>query len=281
MSGTLVDVNNEPGDLAALEKDLSEAVTTQATADKATQATKPATTDSPAVPEKYEGKSLQDVVDMHRNLESAYGRMANDLGTQRKLTDQLLELKRTEDLNQNPAAKPVEVSSTEILDNPTGALDKYFESRESQIAAQTTERLAQMEAALAQDRFTAKHSDYNEIANDPEFVAWLQATPYRSRAAQLAVQGDWNAADELMTEFKEIRAAKPAGEGAPATDPNLEAARAASLESSGTAGGQSTSSGKVYRRADLVRLKLEKPKIYGDPQFQQEIMQAYAEGRVK
>lgn len=281
---SLVDPTNEPGDLDGLQKELTEAVTST-TVVEAGEAALAATT-SPAPVEnalekaqelsgKYEGKSASEVAEMHRNLESAYGRMANDLGTQRKLTDRLLDLKRTDDLTSN-SPDPVEVSSTELLDNPTQALDKYLSSRESQLAQATDQRLAQMEASMAQERFTTAHPDHDRIANDPAFAEYLQASPLRTRLAQMAVQGDWSVAADLMTEYKST-----INQDAPA-DNATEAARQVGLE----APRQSTEAaavkaGKVYRRADLIRLKLEKPDVYADPGFQDEILRAYAEGRVK
>ena len=44
-------------------------------------------------------------------------------------------------------------------------------------------------------------------------------------------------------------------------------------------GGTGESSRKVYRRADLIKLKMTDPQRYED--MQPEIMAAYSEGRVK
>src|SRR6056297_1567571 len=44
------------------------------------------------IPEKFQGKSFEDVVDMYRNLEKDYGRKGNEVGELRKLTDELLQL---------------------------------------------------------------------------------------------------------------------------------------------------------------------------------------------
>jgi hypothetical protein len=99
------------------------------------------------------------------------------------------------------------------------------------------------------------------------------------QAAQLAAQGDWNTADALLSDFKEFQAlAQPQQ----SSNQNLKAAQAASLES-GKASSSAVkgSTGPVISRADLMRLRLEKPDVYADPTFQAKIVQAYAEGRVK
>ena len=86
---------------------------------------------------------------------------------------------------------------------------------------------------------------------------------------------DFNAADELLTTFKQIRTAKAketADVGQQVRKQNL---KAAAVDVSGTG----ESSKKVYRRADLIRLRMTDPARYDA--LQDEIMAAYAEGRVK
>lgn len=291
----LVDVNNEAGNMDQLTADLTQAVQQRSSEPKTTEA--PAADPAPAaapttkLPPKLEGKSLDEIVQMYSNLESAYGRMANDLGTQRKLTDRMLDLKRDEDLGRNtpPAqVEPVTVKGADLLDNPTETLDKYFESRLAQLQQGQADRLNEVEVSLAEQQFTAKHGDISDLGSDEGFTQYVTATPLRQSLAQKAAQGDFQAADQLLDEWNAVKALMPspapAGDAgqtedpAPAADPNLEAARKAALEGSNT-GAQS--SGKQYRRADLIELKLTKPHIYADPAFQDEIMLAYAQGRVK
>lgn len=277
----IVDPTNDAGDLDELEKQLGEAVTAGNAKAKADAADTPEEKEAAQadIPEKYKGKTLQDIIEMHRNLESQYGRMANDLGQQRKLTDKLLDLKRTDDLNQGPkkpAKKPIQVSSTDLLDNPSETLEKILEEREAAIRQEYEQRMSEFESGLAQERFVQKHPDYQEVAQSETFLEWVNSSPIRQQAANQAANGDFAIADALLNEYKSTR---PAQKQEPSNDENLDAARKASLESSSTAGKQS--GGKVYRRADLIRLKLEKPQTYADPDFQREIMQAYAEGRVK
>ncbi len=276
----LVDPTNDPGDLEGLEKDLQEAVTMEAPVEveKSHIPEDNRIGDEPGyeLPAKYKGKSHQDVIDMHKNLESAYGRMANDLGTQRKLTDRLLDLKRTDDLSQNSPEPLPEVSSSDLLDDPTKALGNYLDAREQRLAADTEARLSGIEATMQRESFMAKHSDYESVANSQEFAAWVQLSPLRVRSAQAAIDGDWQAADEILDEYKLAQNVAP-----PKADP-LEEARQAGLTSSQASPDAASPSGKkTYRRADLIRLRLEKPEVYSDPGFQTEILAAYDEGRVK
>ena len=43
------------------------------------------------VPSKYAGKSMQEVIEMHQNAESAFGKQGSEVGEQRKLIQSLLE----------------------------------------------------------------------------------------------------------------------------------------------------------------------------------------------
>ena len=88
-------------------------------------------------------------------------------------------------------------------------------------------------------------------------------------------QYDFNAADELISTFKQIRGARTNETVTTGQQTRAKDMRAASVD----VGGTGESSKKVYRRADLIRLKMTDPARY--EALQPEIMAAYSEGRVK
>ncbi len=295
---SLIDVNDTT-DLNQLENDLTEAVGNKPAddANQVDQNAKPADANEVSRPDWIDEKfwtgnteeSAQKQHEAYLNLQSAHGRMANDLGVQRKLTDRILNLeeKRENDIQQN-TPDPVEVSGADLLNNPTEALDTYLEQREAGQNDATSQRLSQLEAELANERFVARHPDFNQVAASSEFSDWVNQTPYRAALANSAQQGDMGSASALLDEFKASQPAKglgttegdEGGEIAPVASGDLtEEARAAALES--TSSGENQASGKTYSRAALMRLRVEKPDVYGDPAFQSEIMKAYSEGRVK
>lgn len=239
--------------------------------------------DTTNLPDKLKGKTLEDIASMYVNLESTYGRMANDLGQQRKLTDRLLDLKRAEDLGkQTPKAEDVKTS--DLLENPTQTLEKFASQRDRSLKETYDERIQRLEGSLAQSRFEQKHSDYQTVANDPAFVQWVQKSNLRTRAAQAAYNGDWTAADELLTEYKAQvgSVAVTAPKSDDSADANLKAAKAAGLDSSGaSADAKRGKGGKVYSRAELLNLRLRDPDTYYNDAFQSEILLAHSEGRVK
>ena len=290
MSNILIDPENDLGDIDQLEKNLSEAVrdslTPPAPKEEAPVEEKPAPV-ADNLPSKLHGKSLEEIAQMYTNLESAYGRMANDLGTQRKLTDRLLDLKRSDDLEQNtPKVPERNITSTDLLDNPKETLDEYFNRRMAELEQKQQAKLAQMETSFAEQQFNAKYgAEAQALGQDPQFAQFIQGTPLRTSLAQKAASGDYEAANALMEEWHSVKSFfKPATPEPKAEQPKkdspLEAARQAQLESA-SGGKEGMNAGKTYRRAELIELRLTKPHLFEDEAFQAEIMRAYAEGRVR
>ena len=118
----IVEIEEVPGNIVQLEKDLAEAVIQPANSESPAPAAATPAGDE-RLPPKLRGKKLEDIVDMYTNLESQMGRMANDLGQQRKLTDRLLDLKRETDL-QSQTPPRVDLKGADLLENPTEALDR-------------------------------------------------------------------------------------------------------------------------------------------------------------
>jgi len=280
---TLVDTTSPEytgGNLDELETSLKESTSEREAGEK-----KPAEAggERPAyIPEKFWTGDVQESLDKmangYKSLESAYGRMANDLGTQRKLTDRLLSLDKEAAPKKEEKALPV-VDVKGLVDKPNETLDSYMTAREERLRQEYNQQLQQLQLAHLEQEFAKKHPNYQEIASSPEFSQWVTSSPLRARVAQLASSGDYSAADELLTEFEVQRKAVPPKEEVEQKQ-RLEAARQASTTSAAQAP-SSSPKGKIYRRADLIKMKLERPDQYSDPAYQEEIMRAYAEGRVK
>ena len=284
---SLVDVT-ETHDLTQLEKDLTEAVTATPAPDGQAPTEDASNDDRPDwIEEKFWTGSVEGSAEKqhsaYMSLQSAHGRMANDLGTQRKLTDRILNLeeKRHNDLEVNTPADELTISGADLLDKPAETLERYLSARDAGSQDATSIRLAELEGELAQNKFVARHADFNDVANSTEFSTWVNQNQYRLNLANAARENNWEAASILLDEFKATRPA-PAGDETVDDNsaPNLtEEARQAGLES--TSSSDSTVSRKIYSRAALMQLRVEKPNTYADPAFQEEIMLAYSEGRVK
>jgi len=122
------------------------------------------------------------------------------------------------------------------------------------------------------------HPDYVDIIQDTGFQDWVQASKFRSNLFQQADQYNYEAADELLTHWKERstidKTAEVKQEQAASRKKALKTSKSESRGSS-----ESTAGKKTYRRADLIRLKATDPNRYAD--LADEIYAAYAEGRVK
>lgn len=238
--------------------------------------------DKPAfeMPEKFAGKSAEEIAQAYVNAEKRLGEVNNQLGEYRSMTDRLLELeeKRVTDLEKGGATEveSFEIDPTELLANPKEVMDRYYEQRlaqdESYQALQ--QRIDHIERASIEQQFAEKHPDAAERFNDPAFVEWVQSNPYRANMAAQAVNAqDYNGLDYLLTDYKERTTAAP-------TDDRKaqEVQKAAQVATESQSSGSSTNSGKVYSRRKIVELKITNPEEYR--MRAAEFTQAYAEGRV-
>jgi len=226
--------------------------------------------DVPKIPDKYKGKSLEEIVQMHQEAEKLIGRQAQEVGEVRKLADQLLK----QQLSANQPEPTKEETELDFFEDPKKAVQKAVESHPDVLAAK--QAALQMKQLQTQAALAKKHPDFTDVVRDPEFADWVKASPMRLNMYALAdAQYDFNAADELISTFKQIRTSKSkevADTGKAVRQADMKAAAV-------DVGGTGESSKKVYRRADLIRLKMTDPARY--EALQPEIMAAYAEGRVK
>lgn len=227
--------------------------------------------DAPAIPQKYRGKKLEDIINMHIEAEKLIGRQAQEVGEVRRLADELLKQqlaqKTTEPTKQ-------EVDDLDFFEDPKKAISKAVESHPDVVAARQTAQ--QLKRQQAMQSVQAKHPDMGQIVQDPEFADWVKSSPVRMQLYAAADQGfDAMAADELLSTFKQVRTRKHQEVQEVAKTTRQNSLKAASTEITGTG----ETSRKIYRRADLIRLRLENPDRYDA--LQDEIMKAYSEGRVR
>lgn len=238
--------------------------------------------EEPEIPEKFRGKSTQEILDMYMNLEKELGRKGNEVGELRKLTDQFLELKIQEEKNNKQGKETrnePEVSDDDWFTSPKTATEKYLESSPTAQKVNDLEaKLREQELAKAHTEFEERHPDWKQLGGEDTFRDFITSSEYRYNLAQNADSGDYSAANELFDLYKMYRQANGVDEGAKkqANREQLDKDRKkASVESTSSA----PTSKKVYRRADLMKLRMNDPDKY--EAMQSEIMAAYAEGRVR
>ena len=224
---------------------------------------------SPGLPDKYRDKSLEDIVRMHQEAEKLIGKQAQEVGEVRKLADELI--KQNLSSKQQPIEKEPEV---DFFENPQEAVRRTVDNHPDVLAArQAGQDFKKMQI---QQKLAQEHPDFGQIAQDADFVNWVKSSPIRlGLYAKADGEFDYDSANELLSTYKQLRGVKTRQ-----TNEAGETQRKSSLKAAGVDVGGSGESGKrVYRRADLIRLKMTDPDRY--EQLSGEIMQAYQDGRVR
>ena len=226
------------------------------------------------IPDKFSGKSDKDIAKAYVELEKELGRKANEVGELRRLTDEYL---RRELSKPSPAQTPQAVEEDEEVDffvDPKKSVSKAVDANPK--IRELEERLARKDQEEAIGKFEKKHPDYQAIGGSEEFQEWVGKSQYRARMFERADALDLEAADELLTMWKDFQKVKAASTvDQEQTEKRKRDLKAASGESNST--GESRK--KVYSRVDLMRLRVNDPDKYNE--MSDEIITAYREGRVK
>ena len=222
------------------------------------------------LPEKYRDKSLDDIVRMHQEAEKLIGKQAQEVGEVRKLADELIK----QNLGSRQQQTRQEEPEVDFFENPQKAVQRTVDNHPDVQAAQ--QATLEMRRAQVQQRLAQEHPDFGDIAKDQDFANWVKSSPVRIKIFEQADAGyDYDSANELLSTYKQLRGVK----NKQVSDAG-EVSRKQTLKAVGVdTGGSGESSKKVYRRADLIRLKMQDPNRY--EALSDEIMVAYQEGRVR
>ena len=237
------------------------------------------------LPARFKGKTSEQLVEMYTNLESHSGRLANSLGqTQKQLTEALAIAKRQSDIGSNSRPGEVagngEINSIDLLTNPTKALESILSQKIGEATTGLRTQITSLEGQLHQSRFERNHSDAQTIFQDQSWQSFVGATPLRTALAQRAQQGDYQAADTLLTEFKASRTVAARND---TSQRGQEDARRVTLESGNSGGsddGGGRPTGKIYKRADIMQMMQRDPDLYYSDAVQDKLMAARREGRI-
>jgi hypothetical protein len=238
------------------------------------------TQEASVVPNKFAGKSPEEIIESYQNLEKELGRKAQEVGELRKLSDSFLQAqiqqaqstpKQTKDTNE------IKEEPVDFFDNPDLAINKAIENHPKFQEFQRFQ--AQQAQASAKTQLETTHPDYTDIVKDSGFQEWVKGSPIRMQLFQAADAYNYDAANELLTNWKDRSMINKTQEVNEQAEAERQAALKAGKAESRTSTGSATGGGKTYRRADLIRLKMNDPQKYES--MENEIYKAYAEGRVK
>jgi hypothetical protein len=131
-----------------------------------------------------------------------------------------------------------------------------------------------------EQQLASKHPDFVTIANDAGFQDWVKASKVRTNLFVKANSDyDFESADELLSTYKELKQVRQAQQTTQAAAVDTKAQEQAMKAATVDVGGTGEVSKKIYRRADLIKLRMTDPDRY--MQLEGEIMLAYQQGRVK
>lgn len=223
-----------------------------------------------SIPDKYRDKSLDDIIKMHQEAEKLIGKQAQEVGEVRKLADELIKNNLVNGKQQTIEVEP----EVDFFEDPKRAMQRTVDNHPDVLAGRNA--AIEFKKMQIQNQLNQDHPDYKQVVNDAEFIDWVKSSNVRIGLYTKAnADFDYDSANELISTFKQLRGVKMRQ-----TEQDGESTRKQNLNSAMVdSGGTGESSRKVYRRADLIRLKMNDPARY--EALSDEIMAAYAENRVK
>jgi len=222
------------------------------------------------LPDKYRDKSLEEVVRMHQEAEKLIGKQAQEVGEVRKLADELIK----QNLSSKQQTSQQEEPEVDFFENPQKAVQATIDRHPDVLAARQAG--VDFKRMQVQQKLTKEHPDYSQVVGDPDFQSWVKGSSVRlGLYAKADAEFDYESANELLSTFKQLRGVQATKAEQTSTATRAKNMKAAQVD----IGGSGESSKRVYRRADLIRLKMTDPARYET--LSDEIMQAYSDGRVR
>jgi hypothetical protein len=230
----------------------------------------------PEVPEKYRGKSVEDLVQMHQELEKFSGKQSTEVGELRKVVDDYIQTQlSTQQAPQQQQQQDDNDDDVDFFVDPKTAVSRAIDNHPKIKEAQAYTQQYKQQATLAQ--LKSSHPEMEQILQDPKFAEWIKGSKVRTQLfVQADQQYDYDAANELFSLWKER------SQVVQQTAQAEREARKSSVKTASTGNARGTAEGsrrKVYRRADIIKLMRTDPERYQS--MSDELLKAYAEGRVR
>jgi len=236
----------------------------------------------PEIPEKYAGKSMQDVIKMQQEAESLMSKQADELGKSRasvREKDQLLTALLEAQNKATDTTPPEETVTQEdnFFTDPVSAVNQAIENhpdvikaREERMGNVQKHNLESLEKAYPDWQETVKDSNFQKFIGDSATRTEMFRKADVEYRSDLAIElFDWYTQTAMSEKTQEAKAEEKSK-----IQSNLKKTSSESRSSGDSVGGK-----KIYRRADLIQLQVNDPNRY--EALQDEIYSAYQDGRVK
>jgi len=224
------------------------------------------------VPEKYQNKSLQEVVQMHQEAEKLLGKQSSEVGELRGVVDDYIQAQLAQ---QQAPVQQQEEDDTDFFVDPQAAVNRAIENHPKIKEANQYSQEHKKATALAQ--LKSNHPEMDTILKDAKFAEWVKSSKIRTQLfVQADQQYDYDAANELFSLWKERASV---AQQTVAVEKQARKQQVKSASTGNARGTGQTQRKKQYRRADIIKLMKTDPERYAA--LSEEIFQAYSEGRVK
>lgn len=236
-----------------------------------------ATSDVPeSVLKRFEGKTQAEVLESYANLERKLSEQGQTMGELRRSFDDYVLL-QSQPSEPEPAPEPV--TADDLYEDPENAVARVVKKETGDKLKSLEDELQLVRRERSLSEFERKFPEARGQAQTPEFLEWVQGSPYRKRLAVQADAYDFDAAEQLFGLYEDSTSSQAAAAETVQREQDL---RNAGLES---ASPESPTSDEVFSRAEIIDWKL-RAKL-GDREAQtylakngNSIALAYEEGRV-
>ena len=229
------------------------------------------------MPDKFAGKSTEEIINSYQNLEKEMGRKAQEVGELRKLSDSFLQAEVSRQHNPQQSSRQEvtqEDSGEDFFNDPNKAVNQAIENHPKFQEFQQYQQ--QQVQSSAKTHLEQTHPDFTDVVSNAKFQDWVKESPIRAQLFKAADAYNYDAANELLNNWKDRSMVSKTQEAVQAAEQDrqsrLKTATTESRSASGSAGGQG------FKRSELIRLRMEDPLKYES--MQDEIYAAYADGRV-
>jgi len=156
------------------------------------------------IPEKYKGKSLDEIVKMHQEAEKLIGRQAQEVGEVRRLADDLI--KQQLNTNKQDTQPSVEDNEIDYFADPDKAVNRAVEN--NPIVRQLKQQAEEQKLEQGKAQLAAKFPDFQTIVNSDDFLTWVKGSKVRIDLFTRANSYEFECAEELLKPFTAIKGMK-------------------------------------------------------------------------
>jgi hypothetical protein len=238
--------------------------------------------DDPNLDATYRGKSAAELIEMHKNAQSRIGAQGQELGVWRSLAADLSKTAGRQAIPTESQETTLKITSDELLSNPVEAISKVV-SRSVESALKPIRETRELDRQ--EDELQALNRDfpnYTQIGNDPAFNAWVNGAKGRAADGAAVAKGDLSAARRLLeawTDRQEL--AKGANRTTTTDDGKPQGVTGARTAVTETGGGRAAATGEILNRQEIVDMIIKNPALYDSDAFQQKLMLAAKENRIR